>query len=346
MRDVIVVGAGPAGTATAIACSQAGLKVAIFESCLFPRDHPGETLHPGIEPLLERLGVAEQVRGANFLRHDGNWVQWGGVRRFVPFGSDERGIWLGFQAWRANFDQILLERAKALDVEVIQPCQVLRPLLSGEQVMGVATSQGDYLARFVVDATGGKHWLAKQLGLEIQFYSPPLIAHYGYVEGGSLICDERPAIISDHQGWTWTAKIQPNLYQWTRLNFFSKRLAPNWKPEEFQGIPTKDKTRAADVTWRLVRLCAGQGYFLVGDAAFVLDPASSHGVLKAIMSGMMAGDLIRQSVNQDSAFLIGTYCQWLVNWFGHDLEMLQKMYGLRSHNSFNFVSVDADRSFL
>lgn len=47
------------------------LKVAVLESRIFPRDRPGETLHPGIEPLLETLGVAQQIREANFIRHDG-----------------------------------------------------------------------------------------------------------------------------------------------------------------------------------------------------------------------------------------------------------------------------------
>ena len=43
----------------------------MLESRIFPRDRPGETLHPGIEPLLETLGVAQQIREANFIRHDG-----------------------------------------------------------------------------------------------------------------------------------------------------------------------------------------------------------------------------------------------------------------------------------
>ncbi|MBA4535538.1 hypothetical protein H1196_23700 [Brevibacillus halotolerans] len=51
----------------------------------------------------------------------------------------------------------------------------------------------------------------------------------------------------------------------------------------------------ADMTWRVITQLGGPGgYFLIGDAATVLDPASSHGVLKAVMSGMMAGNLIAQ----------------------------------------------------
>lgn len=53
---------------------------------------------------------------------------------------------------------------------------------------------------------------------------------------------------------------------------------------------------------------------------------SIHGVLKAIMSGMMAGHLIVQSVNHDTDLLIETYSQWLTNWFKHDLTAFNKMY--------------------
>lgn len=76
--DVVIVGGGPAGSAAAIACAGTGLNVVLVERAAFPREAPGETLHPGVESLLERLGVAGAVRAAGFLRHEGTWVRWGG----------------------------------------------------------------------------------------------------------------------------------------------------------------------------------------------------------------------------------------------------------------------------
>lgn len=102
--DVLIIGSGPAGSAAAIACAQRGLQVVLIERELFPRSHPGETLHPGVEPLLKQLGAIEPVLAAGFLRHTGNWVQWEAQKHFVPFGEDDSGAWLGFQAWRADFD--------------------------------------------------------------------------------------------------------------------------------------------------------------------------------------------------------------------------------------------------
>jgi hypothetical protein len=62
-------------------------------------------------------------------------------------------------------------------------------------------------------------------------------------------------------------------------------------PEVLRHLTRRGRPRGADVTWRLSDAAAGLGWFIVGDAAAVLDPSCSHGVLKAIMSGMMAGHL-------------------------------------------------------
>jgi flavin-dependent dehydrogenase len=69
---------------------------------------------------------------------------------------------------------------------------------------------------------------------------------------------------------------------------------------------------------------------LVGDAAAILDPASSHGVLKAIRSGMMVGYLIGQAIAQGrpELLVLKTYQDWLVHQFTQDLIQLRDLYGL------------------
>jgi len=328
--DVIIIGCGPSGTAAAISLAQSGLKVTIIESENFPRHRPGETLHPGIEPLLKQLGVAEKVLDAGFLRHAGNWVKWEGEAKFVLFGADEQGAWKGFQAWRADFDAILHQRALELGVEIRQPCRALQSIVNQNRVVGIETSDGILTANFIIDAAGNRQWLARQLNLEIKLFSPRLIAHFGYVEGECPVRDNAPAIVADKQGWTWTAKVQKQLYQWTRLTFTNESIDKNWLPEEFQNLQPKGKINRADVTWRIVVQPAGLGYFIVGDGAAVLDPASSHGVLKAIMSGIMAGHAIAQINNQSKNELQITqaYSHWIENWFRHDLAKLKELYAI------------------
>ena len=328
--DVIVIGAGAGGAATAISCARSGLKVVLVEKQEFPRHRPGETFHPGIEPLLDRLGVGDKVRAANFLRHEGNWVDWGTETGLHPFGSDERGTWLGFQAPRADFDAILLQKVHELGVEIKQPCRALSVLQEQGRVIGVKTSQGDISAQFVVDAGGGFHWLARQLKLAIRKFSAPLLVYYGYVTGNYPPRDEYPAIVADKTGWTWTAKISPDLYQWTRLPFNGKKLESNWLPPEFTDLKPQGSMLKADVTWRSLNRPSGRGYFTVGDAAFVLDPASSHGVLKAMMSGMMVGHAISKIIKHQhpESLIIQEYSQWILNWFHHDLVKLKEFYQL------------------
>ena len=57
------------------------MDVVIFEEQAFPRPMVGETIHPGVDPLFERLGVIGDVLAANFLRFAGQWVAWGSLAR-------------------------------------------------------------------------------------------------------------------------------------------------------------------------------------------------------------------------------------------------------------------------
>jgi hypothetical protein len=67
--------------------------------------------------------------------------------------------------------------------------------------------------------------------------------------------------------------VPPNMYQWTRLSFNTAELQNGWLPEEFHDLRAIGRTSGADVTWREINQPAGGGYFLVWDAAAVLDPA-------------------------------------------------------------------------
>lgn len=322
--DVLIAGGGPAGAAAAITCARNGLRVMLCERDAAAGERPGETLHPGVEPLLAQLGVAGGLDAVTGARHSGTWVEWGGARRFKAFGADERGTWRGFQVWRADFDAMLLARARELGVDVRRPCTAAGVLDDGR----VETTDGIVRARVRVDATGRARWLGRALGIAAAPRSPRLFARYGYVEGECPPRDDAPALMADAEGWTWTARVKPRLYQWTRVRFDGEQTPAEWLPDEFAGMRRRGPARGADVTWRIAERVADAGWFMVGDAAAVLDPTSSHGVLKALMSGMMAGHLVT-AVVQGRAPADGAaaaYQSWLAGWFETDAAKLGEFY--------------------
>lgn len=329
--DVLIVGAGPAGCSAAIFCAQNNLKVTLLDTEEISKPKPGESLHPGILSLFKQLGLLDQFLSANFLKYTGNWVRWqNSTKYFQPFGEDNlEGKWYGFQVSRPYFDEILLEHVNKLGVNIIRSCNALSPIyLDKKRIGGINTSKGKLLSSFVIDSTGGSHWLARNIGLHIQNYSPILIGYYGYVKGECPSRDDAPLISAESDGWVWTAKIKFQVYQWVRLFFqHSKRLKASLVPKEYKELDKISNHRGSNVTWRLVSKPSGKGYFIIGDAAFVLDPLSSHGILKAVMSGMLAGYLINK-INQNTTEeqAITYYNEWMSTWFFNDMKILKELY--------------------
>jgi flavin-dependent dehydrogenase len=322
--DVLIAGGGPAGAAAAITCALGGVRVLLCERDASAGERPGETLHPGVEPLLAQLGVADRLAAVTGARHSGTWIEWGSARRFEPFGADERGAWRGYQVWRADFDAMLFERARELGADVRRPCAATGVLDDGR----IQTTDGIVAARVKVDATGRARWLGRALGIAAEARSARLFARYGYVEGECPSRDDAPALVADAEGWTWAACVRPRLYQWTRVTFNGERTAADWLPDEFAGMTRRGPARGADVTWRIAERVADADWFMVGDAAAILDPASSHGVLKALMSGMMAGHLITAIVQERAPAheAAAVYHRWLTDWFAADAARLGEFY--------------------
>ncbi len=305
-----------------------GLKVVLLEREPGDRERPGETLHPGIEPLLKQLGIGDDLAAVTGARHTGIWIEWGGARRFEAFGADTDGAWHGFQVNRRQFDALLLARAEALGVTVLHGVSVSAPLLDDGIVCGVATGGGPIPARLVLDASGRSRWLARALDIDNPAYSPPLVARYGYVEGRCPQRDNAPLLIGDAHGWTWTALVRPNTYQWTRVALNGDKLQKDWLPDEFQHMQPLGGAHGADVTWRLATEPAGPGWFLVGDAAALLDPSASHGVLKALMSGIAAAHLAAAVLQGKAPAMEAAhaYRDWLSGWFAADVKQLKSFY--------------------
>ncbi len=314
--DLLVVGAGPGGCAAAIMARSFGHRVTLIQTDGSLPRRPGEALHPGILPLLEQLNVLKAIQQCGFETKAGVWREQSG-RRWFEHTSQHEYPWQGFQTWRPEFDDVLLHRVIESGTEVSPTTRASDLVRENERVVGVKTTTGTIRAKHVVDALGGDHWLANQLGLTTEKYSPKLTAHFGYLSRCDVPDDQLPLVRTDEDGWTCHAKIDTDLYHWTSVPL-----------REIEDEPPESQEQL-DVTWRRLEEPGGHGYFCVGDAACVLDPASSHGILRAIMSGMMVAKVVNQvSTDPDRELaLIEGYNRWLHDWFIHDVTRLREVYG-------------------
>ena len=320
--DVLIVGAGPAGCAAAIRAATGGLRVALIEKAAFPRDLPGEALHPEVDQLFADLGVSAAIASTDFVRYPG-WIRArANQRSFIPFAG-ESGLRFGYQAWRADLDSILLAQARCSGVTVAQPVSVGNLLFEDGRVAGTEVGGKPWRCRCVLDASGTTRWLSRSLRLRVQDFSPRLVARCGYFEGDHSL-GVIPEFREDACGWTWLARVKENRCQCVQLSLESP-LAPLAPPD---CVPAGIRFRGADVTWRFVPECAGAGYFLLGDAAAVLDPAASSGVARALASGLKAAELIIQVVTnqQDPNAAASAYRNWHAQQFVEQARQLAARY--------------------
>ena len=149
--DVLVVGAGPAGTSAAVALAQRGVRnVLLLDRATFPRDKTcGSGLSPNAITLAEELGIGDELRRQSVPIQSVKVVTPGG--RSMVLTSNASAVVL----LRRTFDNLLLERARALGVTFEAGVRINDLLREGERIVGVRTADGrEIRARFVLCADG------------------------------------------------------------------------------------------------------------------------------------------------------------------------------------------------
>ena len=165
MDDVVIAGAGPAGSIAAIVLARAGVRVRLVERARFPRHKLcGDTINPGAVAILTRLGLASAVSSGRPV--DGMLVTAAsGVRVVGRYGGGVQGRAL----LRARFDAALLEAAAAAGAQF--DCGTVQgPLLDNGRVAGLLVSSGQgspaaLRARLVIAADGTSSRVARSLRL-------------------------------------------------------------------------------------------------------------------------------------------------------------------------------------
>jgi flavin-dependent dehydrogenase len=330
ISDICIIGAGPAGSTLAARMAEFGHRVSLIERATFPRAHLGESLSPGVLPLLEIIGARETVEAAGFLRVRDVRVQWDQGLRWRRDPRRE-----GLLVDRGRFDALLLNRAKGLGVHVLQPAIVReRRWDGGEWHLRIQTDAGmvERRTKFLADASGR----AAALPARRRRTACRTLVLYAYWRGRRLPVE--PRIEAGSDAWYWGVPLPDGSYNTLvfvdfedfrsgqRLSVadrFHSLIAQSKLMDGCQDARLASSVRAVDATPYVDESCVTSNSIKVGDAALALDALSSSGVQKAIQNAL-AGAVVtntllrkpdssaaairffRESVNTAS----NSHCRW------------------------------------
>lgn len=307
--DVCVIGGGPAGSALATRLKQLGYSVVVLEKHRFPRAHIGESLVNGVLPLLDVLGIRQEVESAGFLRPTGAIVRWSGrAERRESFGEP------GFQVERGLFDELLLQASGKAGALLLQPACAFKIERRGEQSWRVMvrceTGIKSIEARFVADATGRAGFPS---GLKHQAAAKTL-ALYAYWRGAQFDGPETRIDVFD-DGWYWGAPLPSGQFNATVFvdagacrkgfieaasldAFYDSLIARSELLAPCMTGARRGPVRVCDATPFYRDVPATADSIKVGEAAFSIDPLSSQGVQVAIGSALHAASVIHTSLKR------------------------------------------------
>lgn len=303
--DVLILGDGVAGLSCAITACQSGFKTTVLKPATKVEDSLYVVLHPGAEPLFDVLGIAEQADMLALSRPKGYWQHTGKDHRFISYLQGATGSWYGYVLILRHLEDLLATRARALGVEFADRPSQPDMLFSDGKVRGLNCAGRDFLADLTIDASGGRQFLPRKLGLKPLYGSPPLIAVYASgLTNKTLRC---PSFHQWPDGWRFRIGIGAG-----RISTIDVKIATHKVSAE--------NRHCRDVTWRYLPECAGPGYAVIGDAALRLDPASGAGVLRAMMMGIKAPELAKHPDSWRQ------YRQWVRDWAFEDGTKLAEIY--------------------
>lgn len=317
--DVIVIGAGPGGCATALSLAQTGLSIAIIDKGNFPRDKIcGDALSPDVLAQLRKLnGDLEE----KFIeRYEPRKTEVCGVRLRAANGKEailriDRNRTQQLSGWvakRIDFDNFLFEEVCGLpNVSVFQGESVKGVSVSADQV-DVKTTQRSFSGEIVVGADGAHSIVAKTLApvkLNREHYCGGVRAYYRNVEGmhpdGMIELHYYKKLLP---GYLWIFPL-PNGEANVGLGMLSSHISKNKvnlrtslldhianEPalqKRFSNAELIDSVRGFGLPLgSKKRPLSGERFMLIGDAAALIDPVTGEGVGNAIRSGRMAAEQI------------------------------------------------------
>lgn len=298
--DVVVAGAGPAGSAAARHLALAGKSVAIVESSTFEGPRIGESLVPEVRPLFAGAGIWERFLATSPIPSYGNCSVWGDAEpRMTSHMTSPWGN--GWHVDRLALDRLLVQEAERAGAR----------LFCGQAIRGAVHDAADRRWRLelpamplragvLIDATGRSARIATRLGARRHLFDHMVGAAVEFegVERG----EEQGFVLVEavENGWWYSAPLPGGRMIVTLMTdadlcaSASLNSLPAWSRLLCAAPATQARVACAAapsaprifsaVSQRLCRSDVESPWLAIGDAALAVDPVSGGGVVRALRS--------------------------------------------------------------
>lgn len=303
--DAVVVGAGPAGAATALLLARAGFDVRLLDRSAFPRDKPcGDCLSAGTDVVLRRLGVADAVHALPAARLVGWRITAPDGSAFTArFGTTADGAPLDAVAVeRRLLDDAILRAAIDAGVTFVPGTRVTDLIADRGRVTGVRGHDFTCRARLTIGADGLRSVVATRLGavrrparlrkvsLTMHVETSAIDDDFGEMHVADGMCVGLAPVSVDRRRCNLTVVADAGRYgrelARDRAAFVAGAIAamPGLRRRIDVGAVAADDMLASGPFDRPVREFVFDGAALVGDAAGYYDPFTGQGVYQALAS--------------------------------------------------------------
>ncbi len=345
--DVLVIGAGPAGSISAALLARRGYRVLVLERQKFPRFSIGESLLACSMELLHEAGMVDAVMARGFQFKNGAVFDRDGEHSVFNFAEKSSpGYPFTFQVPRADFDATLADEAARQGAEIRHEIEITAVDFSGDRPKVTSRAADGAIEvhepRFVLDASGFGRTLPKLLGLDRPSTFPPRAAIFTHVRDGAVsgAFDRQKIRIGihpvDREIWSWLIPFSNGTASVGVVSSIEHHRARTGSPEEqfWQALRAEPRLHALLANANTLRPVGeifgysatvsqlhGRHFALLGNAAEFLDPVFSSGVTIAMKSASLAANALDRQFKGEN-----------IDWDQEFTEPL--MYGVETFRSF------------
>jgi menaquinone-9 beta-reductase len=346
--DVIVIGAGPGGSAAAYYLAQHGLDVLQLEKSEFPREKVcGDGMTPRSVKALINMGI--DIDAPGWLRNKGLRVIGGGVRMEIDWPDLATYPDFGLTRTRLDFDELLSARAVGAGVRLKTNTTVGGPITDAAgRVVGVTATTGpdkqpvEYRAPLVLAADGvsGRFALAlgiakredRPIGVAVRrYYTSEARTHDDYLESWLELRDGRTGNDTLLPGYGWIfglgdGRVNVGLGVLNSSTSFGQANYRTMLTDWLASTPddwTMNDEKYADGPIRGAALPMGfnrvphytRGVLLVGDSGGMVNPFNGEGIAYAMESGQLAAEIAAQALARPA----GPARERMLRWYPREL---------------------------